>query len=224
MFMNRFVDRIVRRYFKTQDMRTLILLVVIIFNIKSYSQSDTLTNDILTTQVYRKGVYRTFDEFRTNSPSIVTKYQIDERSGSKQYWLFKDNKKVKLLNEVTGKFEIEEDNIWGYSDGENIYVLYALDYESSLNFNKLIVRGKYCVFMYEGYGNAATYYLLRMKMYMTKEFFFDIKDGEFKKFNNRNFEKILKNNSALYQGFINEESKKVVRYQYLKSLNSFYKK
>ncbi len=205
-------------------MRKIFLIQAFVFSwINTYPQSDTLVNDILKTQVFRKGVYRTFEEFRTNSPSITSNYYIEERTGAQEYWLNKDNKKVRILNEHSGKYEKEEDYIWGYCDGDNIYVLYALDDYSSENFCKLIVRGKFSVFMYQGYGNAATYWLLRMKMYMTKEFFFDIDKGEFKKLNNVNLEKMLKINTALYNRFTFEPNKKALRYEYIKVLNNLYK-
>ena len=71
-----------------------------------------------------KGVYRTFEEFRENSPSIQYNYEVvftttnDRKSRKKDY--------VKYLDPATGNYEnLFQGDIWGFTDGNAVYKLYG---------------------------------------------------------------------------------------------------
>lgn len=70
-----------------------------------------------------KGVYRTYDEFRRNSPSILYNYQVVFTSTKDLKEIKKDY--VKYYNPQKGKYEkLFEGDIWGFTDGKVVYKLY----------------------------------------------------------------------------------------------------
>jgi hypothetical protein len=85
---------------------------------------------ILNAPAYREGVYKTFDEFKYNRPSIIDHYSI----GKKAIW----------VTDGTGKNrKLKNDETWGYSDGSRIFVKWR-------KFNELVEKGRYCYFKETG--------------------------------------------------------------------------
>jgi len=76
-----------------------------VFNYLSRSEQTP----ILTAGVYKKGVYASFEEFKTNNPSIE---QFEYRKGK-----FGD-----MLYVKQGDNEFPDRKCWGFSDGEKLYV------------------------------------------------------------------------------------------------------
>lgn len=65
---------------------------------------------VIYSTVFKKGIYRTFDEFKFNNPSIVDEFNVS-------------NKRVSILDIKTGKYKkIKNRNVWGFCDGEKIFV------------------------------------------------------------------------------------------------------
>jgi hypothetical protein len=50
----------------------LIASIFLLLALQSIAQSDSLTDNILTTKKLRYGIYRTFNEFKSNSPGITS--------------------------------------------------------------------------------------------------------------------------------------------------------
>ena len=98
------------------------------------------TDDILTTKTYREGIYMSFNEFRTNSPSILTEvYPIsDKDKNSKEddspySWYYKNKR---------GKEKSIGNNAWGFCRGDKIYFLkkaFPINY-----FLPMVFTGRYC--------------------------------------------------------------------------------
>ncbi|MDZ4714467.1 MAG: hypothetical protein SH819_03270 [Cytophagales bacterium] len=92
----------------------------------SFAQ-DSLSNDILSTLKLRKGIYLNVNEFKTNSPSVTDNYEVIPDTGKfDRYWLYKKGKKVR--------------NVYGYSNGEDIYIN-AKVYGHSNYFVKILILG-----------------------------------------------------------------------------------
>ncbi len=92
----------------------------------SYSQ-DSLTNDILTTRVFRKGIYRKADEFRTNSPGETGEFTVKYDTGRyERFILYQQGKKVRSM--------------YGFSDGKAVY-LNAKVYGQANYFVRILVLG-----------------------------------------------------------------------------------
>jgi hypothetical protein len=85
---------------------------------------------ILNMPLYRDGVYKTFEEFKYNRPSITDHYEI----GKKTIW----------ITDTDGKHrKLKRDEVWGYSSGSRIFVKWR-------KFNELIEKGRYCYFKETG--------------------------------------------------------------------------
>ncbi|MBL7846072.1 MAG: hypothetical protein JNL40_01290 [Cyclobacteriaceae bacterium] len=94
--------------------------------IPSFSQ-DSLTNDILTTRVFRKGIYRFADEFRTNSPGETGEFTVKYDTGKyERFILYQKGKKVRYM--------------YGFSDGKAVY-LNAKVYGQTNYFVRILVLG-----------------------------------------------------------------------------------
>lgn len=70
---------------------------------------------ILSTETYNKGVYKTFDEFKMNKPSLVN-YEIREDKLTKTIF----------LKDSHGEYPLRES--WGYCDGTNLFIGSADNY------------------------------------------------------------------------------------------------
>ncbi len=77
---------------------------------------------IFTATVYKKGVYKTFGDFKMNNPSIFN-YEIEEDKLTKTIF----------LNDGQGAYPVRD--LWGYCDGTHIYI------NSADNYFELIKKG-----------------------------------------------------------------------------------
>ncbi len=114
----------------------------LLFAILLFGQLDTIAqlksdslkkrnNYIINTTDYQKGIYKTFEDFKYNNPSIPDQFTFD----NKNLWVT-DNK--------TGKpKKIKKSEIWGFSDGTRIFVRWG-------KYNEILEKGRYCYFKEKG--------------------------------------------------------------------------
>ncbi|MET6999218.1 hypothetical protein [Chitinophaga defluvii] len=86
---------------------------------------------------YKKGIYRSFREFQTNSPSEYGELVTKTRSTLAQLSLQAKRSTLKVIN-ATGQ-EQKPKSYWGFSDGKDIYV-------KDNGLNKLLITGYYCLY------------------------------------------------------------------------------
>jgi hypothetical protein len=86
----------------------------------AYSKQQ-LNVPIITAKSYQRGVYKTFEEFKMNTPSIVN-YEI------------KNDKLTDILFVRDDKGEYPVRNVWGFCDGSRLYI------NSANNYFQLIKR------------------------------------------------------------------------------------
>ncbi len=98
---------------------------------------------ILTAPQPKKGIYRNFQEFLCNSPSIQSPFQVVCRSGEGRVEKGIADYKLVLLDSATRRRDLRK--IWGVCDGESIYVNEVNCY-GILNFKKIHGLGRYCYF------------------------------------------------------------------------------
>ena len=123
--------------------------LLIIFLLSFFSckiQSQTLILDDTTN--LKVGVYRTFKEFKYNSPSIPTGFTVRPE----QRWFRRDTKESKdssvhtIYHLLLPDSYSKRDSIWGFCDGKNVYVktkrLDGYDFEC----DKIEYFGRYCLF------------------------------------------------------------------------------
>lgn len=86
---------------------------------------------IINATTLTKGIYKTFEEFKYNKPSIVDNYSFDKND----LW---------LTDKQTGKKKkIKRREIWGFCDGSKIYVRWR-------KYDELLEKGRYCYFKERG--------------------------------------------------------------------------
>jgi hypothetical protein len=91
-------------------------------------------NPVILAEKIRYGVYFSFDEFHSNSPSVTAEFKPVYRG---DYYGYPPTRlKIKTPE---GKFELLDQPAWGYFDSTRFYV-------NRLGFNKLEQFGRYCVF------------------------------------------------------------------------------
>lgn len=113
-----------------------IFIISFVFASPIFAQSSE--PDILTTTKKVNGIYKTFKEFRTNSPSITGEIKVTQ-------------KKVKLLNSQTGKYEVYKGEKWGACVNDSVYFFQErLEVRNKPHFYKFKFLGRYCFF--EDYG------------------------------------------------------------------------
>jgi hypothetical protein len=114
-----------------------VLFLVLTFTLHSvtalsmHSMTDSTKNYIINSASYNRGIYKTFEEFRSNNPSIVDDFMF---TGKKLL--------LKGKNSGTAK-KVWRKEIWGFCDGENIYI-------SHRKYNKILLTGRYCFFEEKG--------------------------------------------------------------------------
>ncbi len=93
---------------------------------------------IINTDSYRQGIYKTFEEFKYNSPSMVEEFTFD----GKHLWLIDKN---------TGKLKkVNKSKVWGFSDGTRLFIRWS-------KYIEITEKGRYCYFMDKGVRVAFGY-------------------------------------------------------------------
>lgn len=120
----------------------LIASIFLLLSLQSTAQTDSLTDNVLTTKKLRYGIYRTFNEFKSNSPSITSGFTISIDSGEFIRRRLRDEK-GKIIRRV-----------YGFSDGLNIF-LNAKVYDQTNYFVPILALGKITYFEdFHGKANA----------------------------------------------------------------------
>lgn len=120
-----------------------VLFIIVLFSIVSIGQGQNL---IISDTVYKKGIYRTFEEFRFNKPSIDLDYKIvSKKSG---YGLFGAEGSIPVYRlDVDKKVGKSIGKIFGFSDGRNIYINPSFpELSPQTDFSKIEFIREYCYF------------------------------------------------------------------------------
>ncbi len=70
---------------------------------------------IVSSETYKKGVYKTFDEFKSNNPAF-SNYEIKKDKFSQMIF----------IKDVNGEYAVRD--VWGYCDGSHLYIKSADNY------------------------------------------------------------------------------------------------
>ena len=124
-------------------MKKIVLLLCVLVGVNGLSQTAIIDDNI----VYKKGLYKDFDELKFNNPSLPLNYVIDTVEytnvdllnnpiSHKVYRLKIDNKEAKSLGSITG-----------FCDGRHIYINeYNKAFSDKLDFEQLQFVGLYSYF------------------------------------------------------------------------------
>lgn len=183
-----------------------LIALIILIPLNIFGQSS-IENDILLTTKKVNGVYRTFKEFRTNSPSIKGTLEVTKH-------------RIKLLNHQTGKFENIKESFWGACINDTIYVfLKEPSTVYSPNIHILEFLGRYCYFIDQGEFTSRSGSTWSTSSYKF-EYVVNINNGIIYRIDKKLMRQILEKDPELLNEFEKESSKKTVYRDYLEKLNS----
>lgn len=164
-------------------------------------------NLIINDTVLKAGIYRTFEEFKYNNPSVELNHKVT--TIKRGYGFMNAAGKVTYYRiEVYRKDAKLIGNVFGFCDGENVYINeHSPKIEPSVGFSKIIYFGKYCY--YEGVsssgrsmpnGATVSYQSLAEKI-------IDIHSGEVITLDDKNLREIIADDPELLKEF-NKDSNK----------------
>jgi hypothetical protein len=101
------------------------------------NQADLITN----MRTLKKGLYKSFEEFQTNSPSEEGDLVIKNRSTAAQIYLLASRNEL-VIRDAAGQ-EHKVKNYWGFCDGQHIYI-------KDNGLNRIQELGYYCIYELHG--------------------------------------------------------------------------
>ena len=121
--------------------KLLFILVFLLAHFAIFAQPAILEKGIKP----KKGIYRSFQEFRNNSPSITINCQIQKTTKGHGFFNATLHETFKLMLKDP-KALTKKDSVWGFSDGDSVYVSNNKVYKKRSYYDKLIYLGTYCIF------------------------------------------------------------------------------
>lgn len=113
----------------------------------AYSQNLVIDNNI----TLKRGIYKTYEEFKNNSPAVPLEYEI------KAVRLIMESQ---LYNDIVYQMEIDKDkareigDVWGFCDGKFVYINMQFKvmtpkkvFKPGSQFDKLLYLERYCCFI-----------------------------------------------------------------------------
>jgi hypothetical protein len=103
-----------------QKHKLIIILILFCFCLTGYSQRIEMP---ISTEVPKRGIYKTFEEFKFNVPSVTDSFYLDNKIRTQKNWegtisytprYASNNKKAK--------------KIWGFSDGQKVYTFHQWEF------------------------------------------------------------------------------------------------
>ncbi len=160
----------------------------------------------------KKGIYKTFDEFKNNSPSILNEYRLVVRTPYEQAKLLAKGNILKIIDATGNERRIRK--IWGFFDGDAIFIYYPD------SFNKLINNGRYRYFIHYFYYENFSATMVLTPYYMNStEYVLDSETGEIYTTKKKNLKLILSKNEVLFREFLKDKNWRYKKLEYIERLN-----
>lgn len=93
----------------------------------------------------QRGIYKTFQEFKNNAPSIKAEFQLQNTTKGHGFLNATPHETFKLLLK-NPKSLSKRDSVWGVCDGEHVYISNNKVYKKRSCYDKLIYLGHFCIF------------------------------------------------------------------------------
>ncbi|MBO9201422.1 MULTISPECIES: hypothetical protein [Niastella] len=103
-------------------MKLVITLLLVAFCFTSFAQTDPIV---------RNAVFKSFEEFKSNTPSIHPINLFLEQTGEDKYLL--------SYQDSAGNMKEYKESLWGFSDNENVYIKYNKHYARFMAIGKISV-------------------------------------------------------------------------------------
>ena len=186
-----------------------LIITTLLLTINSINAQDIdSTNDL------KKGIYKNFEEFKTNNPSSQLEYNI--LNTHVKYGGLGSNKSLTQYKLNIDKNDAESiGQIYGFCDSKNIYINdEIIKLKPKSLFSKLNYIGKYCLFekvtfqdVNTGNGNL----IVSRK----SDIVLNMDNGETRILNKSYLKKILKTDKELYLEFKKRKKKHKILREYL---------
>jgi hypothetical protein len=156
----------------------------------------------------KKGFYKSFTEFVTNSPSIIKEFTVAERNEADLLLTHGSKYTYKLIEGY-----VDNSEIYGFCDGKDVYI----NYDHPKGYCKMEYIGLYTIFTYVVHG-MAQFAIIPDQLTTLDE------KGDFKSATVHNVKKILEEKyPELAVKYEAEENKRDKRTEYLIKLNNYLK-
>ena len=180
-----------------------IILFFVVAN--SFAQYPILIDTIL-----KPGIYKTFEEFRNNNPSIQLSGEIKSK-------IFKYNSNGSFENLNTYYVDVDKKDanvigkVFGFSDGKNIFI--SPLYSSKVNDYEFYILE--FINLYSYYCSIESSQVGSIYMEVKVQNVLDIKSGDVLKLTNSTVKDIISTDKQLLEKFKNQKSKYLYYKQYL---------
>ncbi len=168
----------------------------------------------------KPGIYRSFKEFVTNSPSLYPEVanQFSKNGGSS----FNPKSSGYRLN-LPGDLLTEEDIIWGFCTGRAVYINSRTDklYRKKTDYEKLLSIGRYCYF--ESKYNVVRKELAPSNNEAILRWALDINTGIIYALDDEWLSNLLEKDKAMQNEYQNSAGKKYMTRHYLQEYSKTYK-
>ncbi len=123
-------------------MKRIILLLALFLTLVTANTQ----NLIITDTIYRDGIYRTFEEFKFNKPSIEFDYNVVIKTHN--YSKFNIAQQVAFYKiMISKKIGKSIGNVFGFSNGNNVYINdHSPKLSPKIEFSKIEYFGIYCYY------------------------------------------------------------------------------
>ncbi|NIG52417.1 hypothetical protein [Chitinophaga sp. Cy-1792] len=123
----------------------------ILMTVSAVAQESRTSADpsalIIYARQYNKGLYKSFKDFQTNSPTEDGDLVIKDRSSAAQTYLLADKNQL-VIRDGAGEHKVKD--YWGYCDGRNLYI-------KDNGLNRIIETGYYCIYRQHGLQSSRGY-------------------------------------------------------------------
>jgi len=197
-------------------MKPLLILIFLSCSTFGWSQSVIVPRDsaglasekdIVKCSRPKKGLYRSFEEFRRNAPSIIRDFELVNRQGNKKHE--EDGFDIVLKDTLISQRVVHKE-MWGFSTGKTVYVN-AHNFQRGHGFYELLHIGRYSYV--EGTdpmarptkklsGTTATF---ASRTDHKMGYLLNLNNGKFYLLNQEALEKILSQDAALLRQFQQED-------------------
>jgi len=188
-------------------------LFSILFIIAWTTQSQCL---IVNESKYKAGIYKSFEEFKYNNPSIEYNYDIISsvrRSGMLSSSSSTSTYRIAITKEI-GK---SIGRVFGFCDGENVYINFANpNLGPKTDFFKIECFGRYCYFKEVNNYSSGPYNTSSIAIV---ENVIDINSGKVIAINKKSLQKLIANDDELLNEFKNDSHKNEKLKEYIIKFN-----
>ena len=185
----------------------IVLSFFLFITVHSYAQLPPIL-----TSSKKRGIYKTFEEFKNNNPSLIFDFQLLNDTAT-----FVDILRYKLKFDKSIKFH--KDSVWGVCDGNQCYILDGGGFRKKSKFDRIIFLGRYCIFNTSSGTQGGSYnggfYSGGSWGYVEKKAI-DINTGEIFIIDKPNTKRIIQRDFDLNKEFVEDKDRNKKYWQYLK--------